>query len=279
MEVKQNEGTPAVGGSFLRLADGIDVCARAETIMRAEPTGNGTIGRGTATGSGGYAFTEIGHAAHGTTLAAALSALRNTNAQLVPVKELGELRGTGATPEEYLVGPDAHSELTEVVFAADLLNFGGAAMETAEQYARKEAGMEAKHESARSIRRSEAALIPAVLVGDLADPCGKGAALNRFFQDEQVFKKEIFETQIIGERMKIRSIFVAHPTHPGEDASIVELAKELVRRAAAEQGRSRDCELIHIGMLRESVAEFKTKHAGKQAVTHSELSLLLPPPR
>ena len=198
MEARQDEGTPAVGGSFPQLADGVDVCARAESIMRAEPTiGRGTsTGRGTATGNGGCVFTEIGHAAHGTTLAAALSALRNTNAQLVPVKELGELRGTGATPEEYLIGPDAQSELTEVVFAADLLNFGGAAMETAEQYARKEAGMEAKHESARTIRRSEAALIPAVLVGDLADPCGKGAALNRFFQDEQVFRKEVFETQI-----------------------------------------------------------------------------------
>ena len=256
------------------LADGVDVSARADSIMRAEPA----IERGTAAAAG-YAFTEIGHAAHGTTLAAALSALRNTSAQLVPVKELGELRGTGATPEESL---KECSILNEVVFAADLLHFGGAAAETAEQYARKEAGVEEKCRGARTVRRSEASLVPAVLVGDLTDPQGKGAALNMTFQNEQVFKKEAFETQIIGERMRIRSIFVAHPTDPDEDGNVVELTKELVRRAVAEQGQQvhgggGGCESIHIGMLRGAVAEFKQAHAGKQAVTRADLRALLPP--
>ena len=108
--------------------------------MRAEPVAKTTPAGAVP------AFTETAHAAHGTNLAAALSALRNTNAQLVPIKELGSLRGTGATPEQYLDGSDVHghSILTEVVFAADLLHFGGAAVETAEKYARSEAGIEGK---------------------------------------------------------------------------------------------------------------------------------------
>ena len=64
--------------------------------------------------------------------------------QLVPIKQLGELRATGATPEQYLAGggESGHRVLTRVVFAADVSRFGGAAIETAERYARAEAGLE-----------------------------------------------------------------------------------------------------------------------------------------
>ena len=63
---------------------------------------------------------------------------------------------------------------------------------------------------------------------------------------------------------------------------VVELTKELVRRAVAEQGQQvhgggGGCESIHIGMLRGAVAEFKQAHAGKQAVTRADLRALLPP--
>ena len=263
-----------------QLSDG-DVSERADRIMRSEPVAKTTPACAVP------AFTQVGHAAHGTNLAAALSALRNTNAQLVPIKELGSLRGTGATPEQYLDGSDehGHSILTEVVFAADLLHFGGAAVETAEKYARSEAGIEGKMDGTTTIRRSEASLIPVVLLGDLADPNGKGVALNKHFQAEPTQEvanfmgktiaevKEAFATQIIGERMKIRSIFVAHPTDPGQDGTVLELAKELVRKAAAEQGH--EYSGIRVGLLHGEVAAFKRTHAGKRVVTHADLRALL----
>lgn len=263
-------------------SDGIDLSWRADKIMCAEPFIKSSIAAGI-----GFPFTEVGHAAHGTNLAAALSALRNTNAQLVPVKELGELRGTGATPETYLTGTDVndHSILTQVVFAADLLHFGGAAFETAEKYALAEAGMEKKLEGTTTIRRSEASLIPAVLVGDLADPKGIGASLNKHFQNptEEAANimgktvaeaKQTFATQIIGERMIIRSIFVAHPTDPYQDLNVVELVKTLMQKVAIEQGQ-RGYAGIRVGLLRGEGAEFKRTHAGKQVVTHADLRALL----
>lgn len=255
----------------LQLSDGVDVRERADRIICAEPV----LENAAAARSGlGCAFTEVGHAAHGTNLAATLSALRNTDAQLVPVEELGKLRGTGATPDVFF---DPGEDLTKVVFAADLLHFGGAAMETAENYARAEAGMKGKADGTTTIRRSEASLIPAVLVGDLADPNGKGAALNKHFQDMMGMMiaevQETFEVQIIGERMIIRSIFVAHPTDPDQDSNVVELARELVRRVEVEQGCGDRG--IRVGLLRGEPAEFKRAHAGKQVVTHADLRTLL----
>ena len=54
---------------------------------------------------------------------------------------------------------------------------------------------------------------------------------------------------------------------------VLELAKELVRRAAAEQRR--DYGGIRVGLLRREVAAFKRTHAGKRVVTHADLRALL----
>ena len=145
--------------------------------------------------------------------------------------------------------------------------------------------MEGKLDGTTTIRRSEASLIPAVLIGDLSDPNGTGAALNKHFQNptQDAAKtmgktiaevKETFATQIIGERMMIRSIFVAHPTDPDQDSIVQELAKELVHRVAVEQGCG-GYNGIRVGLLRGEVAEFKRAHAGKRVVTHADLRALL----
>lgn len=124
-----------------------------------------------------------------------------------------------------------------------------------------------------------AALIPVLLVGDLTDPKGKGAALNEHFQNKAAFPPDVFEeylvTKIIGDRMIIRSIFVAHPNNPDQDSSVLELAEELVRSVAAQQGRPGGYDGVCVGLLRGPPAEFKRTHAGKQAVTHADLRVLL----
>ena len=151
--------------------------------------------------------------------------------------------------------------------------------------------MELKLEGSRSIRRSEASLIPALLIGALHDPSGKGAALNQVFQNpsaesvrciprgnplhgktaEEV--QALFADQIIGERFLIHGIFVAHPTAPAQDPVVLELVEDLVRRAAEEQR----CEYgdIRVGLLRHEVATFKHMHAGKREVTRGDIQALL----
>ena len=105
----------------------------------------------------------------------------------------------------------------------DILCFGGQTFATAVRYARSEAGREPKLEESRTVRRSEAALIPALLLGELVDPNGNGAKLNSQFQNptqavvdsipannplygktfEEV--KAVFSDQIIGERLKVET--------------------------------------------------------------------------
>lgn len=67
---------PALKHPTLQLSDGVGVSERADRIMSMEPVvRNATMGVMDAN----PAFTDTGHAAHETNLAAALSALRNTN--------------------------------------------------------------------------------------------------------------------------------------------------------------------------------------------------------
>ncbi|CAE7182300.1 unnamed protein product [Symbiodinium necroappetens] len=315
----------------MQLCDDMNVADRVDQIMSLEPV----IDKTAQTVSLQDSFTDLCSVAHGTNLAAACSALRNTNGQLVPVSVLGQLRASGATPEQYLghafwlivggqpwaagsvavcVGALAmhlcgdlaacfcglaacaclglvRNPLRDVVFAADVLHFGVKALETAERYSHSEAGMIFKLDSSRSVRRSEASLIPAILIGELVDPRGKGAALNKQFQnptDETVKSipvgnplygktveeiKEEFADQVIGERLKIRGIFVAHPTNAEQDPSLLELVKELVRRIALEQRC--DYSDIHVGLLRKEVATFKEALSGHRAVTRSDIQLYL----
>lgn len=162
----------------VKLLDTLDIPERALAIMDKEPLFPKIASRNDVA----LGYSKTGHAVHGTNLAVAVSALRNTDATLLPVARLGKMRATGATPENYLRGGPENA-LREVVFAADLQNFGGAAMESVESYAKGEAGLEPKMEGTRTLRRSEASLIPVVLVGDLSDPRGKGAELNTYFQN------------------------------------------------------------------------------------------------
>eukprot|EP00931_Biecheleriopsis_adriatica_P060472 TRINITY_DN36328_c0_g1_i1.p1 TRINITY_DN36328_c0_g1~~TRINITY_DN36328_c0_g1_i1.p1 ORF type:complete len:324 (+),score=49.21 TRINITY_DN36328_c0_g1_i1:41-1012(+) len=314
-----------------QLCDGMSVADRADQIMSLEPV----IDKTAQTLSLQYDFTDSCSAAHGTNLAAAFSALRNTNGQLVPISVLGQLWSSGATPEQYLGHafwqvvcgqPQAagclavcaaalamylcgglsvcftglaacaclgsvRNPLRDVVFATDVLHFGVKALDTAEHYAHSEAGLKSKLEGSRSIRRSEASLIPVVLIGELVDPEGKGAALNKIFQNptEEAVKsfpvgnplygktvaevKEVFANQVIGERLKIRGLFVAHPTNADHDPSVLELAKELVRRVALEQRC--DYSDIHVGLLRKEVATFKDMLSGPQEVTSSDIQRCL----
>ncbi|OLQ00267.1 hypothetical protein AK812_SmicGene17109 [Symbiodinium microadriaticum] len=228
----------------MQLCDDMNVADRVDQIMSLEPV----IDKTAQTRSLQDSFTDLCSAAHGTNLAAACSALRNTNGQLVPVSVLGQLRASGATPEQYL----GH---------AFWLIVGGQPW------------------AAGSVAVCVGALAMH-LCGDLA-AC-KGAALNKQFQnptDETVKSipvgnplygktveeiKEEFADQVIGERLKIRGVFVAHPTNAEQDPSLLELVKELVRRIALEQRC--DYSDIHVGLLRKEVATFKEALSGHREV-------------
>ena len=262
------------------LHDDKDIAARVETIMSTEPLDKKTAAN--------FDFAEkLCNAAHGTNLAAALSALRNTSGQLVPINQLGEtLWASGATPEPYLEGED-RIPLRNVVFAADILHFGKQAFETAERYARCEARMEPKLKGSRAIHRSEASLIPALLLGELVDPKGIGAKLNVHFQnptqsvvdsvpaDNPLYGKTVeqfkavFEDQIIGERFKVHGIFVAHPTDARKDARVLELATRLVQASAIEQRC--DYSGIRVGLLRQDIDTFKEQIEAKGEVTSEDI--------
>merc|ERR1719410_2794036 len=102
--------------------------------------------------------------------------------------------------------------------------------------------------------KSEAAFIPVLVIGELVDPDGAGAALNNQFQnppEEMVHTipkenplygktlaevKEVFADQIIGERLKIHMIFVAPPTDAEKEPAVLGLVQDLVQRVAEEQG-------------------------------------------
>ena len=135
--------------------DNMSIDARVETIMRAEP-----LEKKKGFWEDNSSFAGTCNAAHGTNLAAVLSALRNTSGQLVPINQLGDnLWASGATPEPIL-GGGRKNPLRSVVFATDILCFGSQAFATAERYARCEAGMESKLEGSRTVRRSELSFQP-----------------------------------------------------------------------------------------------------------------------
>ena len=80
--------------------DNMNIDKRVETIMRAEP-----LEKKKRFCGDNSSFVGTCNAAHGTNLAAALSALRNTSGQLVPINQLGDnLWASGATPEPILGG-------------------------------------------------------------------------------------------------------------------------------------------------------------------------------
>ena len=262
--------------------DNMSIDKRVETIMRAEPQE-----RKKRFWEDNSSFADTCNAAHGTNLAAVLSALRNTSGQLVPINQLGDnLWASGATPEPIL-GGGPKNPLRSVVFATDILRFGSQAFATAERYARCEAGMEPKLEGSRTVRRSEAALIPALLLGELVDPNGNGAKLNSQFQNptqavvdsipadnplygktlEEV--KAVFSDQIIGERFKILGIFVAHPTKEEENTCVLELAEKLVQASGLEQGC--DYSGIRVGLLRRDIVKFKQQIEGRTELDDEDI--------
>merc|ERR1712232_858209 len=64
--------------------------------------------------------------------------------------------------------------------------------------------------------------------------------------------KLLFAGQVIGEWFDVRMLFVVHPTDPEKDLAVMDLVKELVRRAAAERG----CDFgdVRVGSLRNLAA-------------------------
>eukprot|EP00927_Polykrikos_kofoidii_P051218 TRINITY_DN45003_c0_g1_i1.p1 TRINITY_DN45003_c0_g1~~TRINITY_DN45003_c0_g1_i1.p1 ORF type:complete len:334 (+),score=44.71 TRINITY_DN45003_c0_g1_i1:158-1159(+) len=270
------------GGLSVSLSDNLGVLERAQEIFSREPA----VERRPAVLASSTSVSASFDAAHGTTLAAALSAFRNTNGQLVPVQmleQLGNLRTTGATPECYFED-DSENALRHVVFAADL-QFGAVAINTAERYAMGESGAsEGKLVGSRAIRRSEAALIPVILIGRLVDPKGLGAKTNKLFEPlfnpsaemaamhgrtPEEFRMAL-AGQVVGEWFDIRMLFVAHPTDPGKDLAVMDLVKELLRRAATEQG----CHFgdVRVGSLRNLAA---VKDAIPSALTSEDIRRLL----
>lgn len=155
------------------------------------------------------------------------------------------------------------------------------AVKTAEGYERSEAGVGTKLEGSKSIPNSEASSIPALMIGELVDPNGTGAALNNQFQkppDEMLHTlpqenplygktlaevKEVFADQIIWERLKIHMIFVAHPTHAEKEPAVLGVVQDLVHRAAEEQGHDY-CD-VRVGLLHNVIAVFTQAHAEDEA--------------
>merc|ERR1719220_1745445 len=114
-------------------------------------------------------------AAHGSNLAAVLSALRNTNGQLVPInrlQKLGRLRASGATPVNYLV---FFTPLKEFVFTANL-QFGGKAIATVNIYARGEACQLEATTAQVCVRKSSFSLATLTLYL-VCHGCARGAPL------------------------------------------------------------------------------------------------------
>lgn len=297
------------------LRDDLSISERATAILAQEPfllglrsqAGTEEERRPLAHPGAGEAGRRI-VAAHGTNLAAVLSALRNTDAALFPIADLESLGDSlgvapggaplwagGATPLPYLAG-GAANPLRRAVFGTDVVRYGARALDTAEDYARKEAGAAPKLPGTRSEGRpgrSEAARIAAVVVGELADPAGTGAGLNARFRDppEDVARgipegnplrgktraeiADAFADQVVGEWLDVRAIFVGHPTDAGEDARVLELVEELVDRAGRERGRDlrRGDGIARVGLLRREVAAFKAflREEGREGATLGEI--------
>ena len=109
--------------------------------------------------------------ARGTNLAAVLSALHNSNEQLVPIarmEEIGFSRSCGATADSFI---SSIPILRDFVFAVDL-SFGGKAIESVITYSLTASlrNKDEKNAAMKTIVRSKAALIPAIVVGELLDP-------------------------------------------------------------------------------------------------------------
>lgn len=230
-------------------------------------------------------------AAHGTSLSAVLSALMNSNGNLVSIQTMHDLditRTSGCTPAMYLGGGRSNI-INRVVCGADL-SFGAKAVETVGDYASLSSGGKVPLKGAIGIQNTFIARIPAVVLGDLVDTKGDGATFTEGFMNPANYSLiqpgnplygkseaeilEIFVDQVAGDKLTIRKILVENPGNPHTDNELLELVKTVVERIVMELKKDQpdiDYSDIRFGIMREELASFKEAMGSRRDVSRGEI--------